>query len=116
MTSNQGNVCWTQPRAGLASPRSMVILETKRLGVREVMGRSSESDFQVRPEVAALHEISLVLCGMFFCDAVPGLHRPTRPCRRGGKRAQRLVQRFATPMMPFISVSLAALAIAFGIF
>jgi len=32
------------------------------------MSNSSESDFQVRPEVADLYEISFILCGMFFCE------------------------------------------------
>jgi len=32
------------------------------------MDESSELQFQVRPEVADLYEISFILCGLFFCE------------------------------------------------
>lgn len=46
------------------------------------MAESSESDFQVRPEVAGLYEISFILCGLFFCkrcNASPPEHGAVKP-------------------------------------
>jgi hypothetical protein len=52
------------------------------LGVTKHMGKPSEPDFQVRPEVADLYAISFILCGMFFCkrcNASPPEDRDAKP-------------------------------------
>lgn len=37
-------------------------------GARGAMNSNTEVSFHVRPEVAALYDVSCILCGMFFCE------------------------------------------------